>query len=433
MNGFTFVHAADLHLDAPFHGVRAALREETGNEARALAELMPKAGFVALKRLVDVCLQERAAFLILSGDVLNAAEGSLRAEAGLRDACLKLRDAGIAVFLAHGNHDPLRERRAVPLPKNVTIFGPEPEVHELRFGDRAVRVAGISHTRDKEDRNLAALFPALEPGAFRIGVLHCALSGRSGPHEAYAPCGLEDLLRVGCDYWALGHVHTRQEIRPFGPTGPCIAYPGSLQPLHVRETGEHGCLVVRVTDSAHTTEFVPLAPIRWEAPEVDLEETGNTLPELEAFLLDRVCALRPASESAFPPPMMPLRLILSGRTDLHRELAAPQAAAQLRERLNDALEGSGVWLRDVFVAPRPPRDMEALAQRPDLVGAVARRADAALEDGEAEAAAREALDELFASPRYTAHIPAPDAAELRELIRRAKDLCLDLLEADRCD
>ena len=64
---------------------------------------------------------------------------------------------------------------------------------------------------------------------------------------------------------------------------------------------------------------------------------------------------------------------------------------------------------------------------------MARQADAALVDNEAEAEAREALNELFASPRYAAYISAPDAAELRELIRRAKDLCLDLLEADRCD
>ncbi len=432
MNDFTFVHAADLHLDAPFLGLRAALREETGREARSLASLMPKAGFIALERLVEVCLRERAAFLLLAGDVYNAAEGSLRAGLALRDACLKLGEAGVTVFLAHGNHDPLRDRSAVPLPENVVVFGPEPEVRDLRVGARTVRVAGVSHAREKEDRNLAALFPVLAPGDFRVGVLHCALSGRSGPHESYAPCGQEDLLRAGCDYWALGHVHTRQELRPSGPSGPCIVYSGSLQGLHVRETGEHGCVVVRAAEAGCATEFVPLAPIRWEAPLISLEESGDTLPDLERCVLERLAAFAPTRAGDFPPPLAALRPVLAGRTPLHRELSRPQAASELRERLNEALDGSGMWLWELPIEARPPLDMESAGLREDLVGATVRRVESALAEAEAKNAAREALRELFASPRFAAHIPPLDDAELDDLIRRAGDLCLDLLEGDRC-
>ena len=521
MSGFTFVHAADLHLDAPFRGVREILREDAGQEAQALESLMPKAGFTALDRLVEVCRRVRAHCLILAGDVYNTAEGSLKAGLALRDACLRLQEDDIVVFLAHGNHDPLRRNDAVPLPANVVVFGAEPEVHTLQAGGQTVHIAGVSHAREKEDRNLAALFPALPSGDFRIGVLHCALSGRSGPHEVYAPCSVDDLLAPGYDYWALGHVHTRQEIRPAGAFGPCIVYPGSLQGLHVRETGEHGCTVVRVGAAAGSTfgggvgmgapagsafgaatgmaagatsgtassgpasvasdlapgiaptgasgtisgmasgvgssmlcatEFVPLAPIRWEAPVIALEEAGVTLPDLEAHILEQLEALRgtsgspsaasvavsfsatsrpaesPLGESPFAPALISARLTLTGRTPLHGELARPHAAAELRARLNAALEGSGLWLRDLIQDSRAPLDMEALGLREDLVGAAVRRRQAALTDPEARDAARKALGELFAGRRFAAYIPPPDDAELDDLIRQAGDLCLDLLE-----
>ncbi len=425
MGVFTFVHAADLHLDAPFKGLRSLAAEP--------ARRLPQAGFVALERLVEICLKERAHSLFLAGDVYNAKEGSLRARLALRDVCLRLQTAGVRVFLAHGNHDPLSSDVAVPLPNNVTVFGSEPEVHRLESPEHPpVLVAGIGHSREKESRNLAALFPALPGGAFRVGVLHCALAGFSGGHESYAPCSQEDLLAVGCDYWALGHVHARREVLPAGPYGPRLVYPGSMVGLHVRETGEHGCMLGRAGEAGCAVEFVPLAPVRWEAADIPLEDAGDTLPALESHILERLDAFRAGSPSDFPPAQVLLRLTLTGRTDLHRDLAAPQAAEDLRLRLNETLEGSGLWLRDLRTAPRPPLDLKALALREDLPAAVLRRAQEALVEGEARRAARAALDELFGRSR-AAGLEAPDEAELDELILRARDLCLDLLEAGRCD
>ena len=45
-------------------------------------------------------------------------------------------------------------------------------------------------------------------------------------HDSYALFKVSDLANTGFDYWALGHVHTRQTLRE---TGPTIVYPRNPQ------------------------------------------------------------------------------------------------------------------------------------------------------------------------------------------------------------
>ena len=105
MTEFSFVHAADLHLDAPFRGLSDSLLADAGGQGRpsaerkTLARLLREASFLALERLTAFCILSGADFLLLAGDVYNAAESSLKARLALRDAFLRLKEHGIAVFL----------------------------------------------------------------------------------------------------------------------------------------------------------------------------------------------------------------------------------------------------------------------------------------------------------------------------------------------
>ena len=74
-----------------------------------------------------------------------------------------------------------------------------------------------------------------------IGLLHTSLDGRPG-HADYAPCSVEGLRSKGYAYWALGHVHQREEVSH----EPWIAYPGNVQGRHAKETGTKGCSLVTV-------------------------------------------------------------------------------------------------------------------------------------------------------------------------------------------
>ena len=281
MSSVRFVHAADLHLDTAFPGLA---RDVSPDLARDLRD----ATFTALERLVTLCHEERPDFVILSGDIYNQEDLSLRAQIAMRDACERLGRLGIPVFLAHGNHDPLSSRlSALHWPDNVTVFGTAVDtvpVHRPGYGDELLAVVhGISHVGPRETRNLAAWFHRSPHVCPQIGVLHTTLGTADG-EARYAPCTVDDLAASGMDYWALGHIHEHGAVCQ----DPLAVYPGSLQGLHIGEQGPPGCVLVTLESDDKPAEkekkraaprpavrasyeFRPLAPVGWQVVTVDLE------------------------------------------------------------------------------------------------------------------------------------------------------------------
>ena len=90
MPPFRFVHAADLHLDSPFKGLLDLPRE-----FEHLAETIRDATFKAFDSLVRLCIDEKADFLLVAGDVYGDADRSLRAQIRFREGLARLNDKGI--------------------------------------------------------------------------------------------------------------------------------------------------------------------------------------------------------------------------------------------------------------------------------------------------------------------------------------------------
>ena len=115
---FSFVHAADLHLDTPFKGI--------GSTAPHVAEQLREASLAAFDSLVELCLERHVAFLVVAGDIYDGPERGLRAQLRFRDGLARLSAAGIASFVVHGNHDPVETGWSAlggPWPDHVTVFG----------------------------------------------------------------------------------------------------------------------------------------------------------------------------------------------------------------------------------------------------------------------------------------------------------------------
>ena len=93
-----FMHAADLHLDAPFGGVDA-------QDVR-VRDALAASTYRALDALVEACIEGDVDFLVISGDIYNEAERRVRSQIAFAKAAATLERAGIAVYVAHGNHDP---------------------------------------------------------------------------------------------------------------------------------------------------------------------------------------------------------------------------------------------------------------------------------------------------------------------------------------
>ncbi|MDR2502891.1 MAG: DNA repair exonuclease [Deltaproteobacteria bacterium] len=474
---FTFVHAADLHLDALLPGPLPSVMPDEGQ--KPFYALLEEAVFLALERLTRLCLEREAAFLLLAGDVFHLQSGgSLKAHFALRDACAALGDRGVRVFWARGNHDPAHLRPpAVRWPDNLHIFSPAGDIFKLDGqGGSLAEIRGQSHAGPGENRPLARLLagresalPVPDHALFSIGVLHCAVNGRHGSHARYAPCNLGDFQGAGAPrYWALGHVHTPAILAD----DPLVIYPGSPQGLHINESGAHGCYVVRVDASGRAeAEFVPLAPVRWERLDVDLdalvpegipedEETGALdgelgLERLEEAILARLEleAEKTAGESALA---LVGRLELRGRSPLGRLLRQGDNLEAFTLRLNQTLSRHeaacpGVAARsrvkDMLLKTGPDVDVQALRRSDNLAGETLRQAEALaalLEDQagqgggaspaalppELAASLPQGLAELYEDRRFQRHLPAPEAEELAAMAREAAGLCLDMFEVE---
>ncbi|MDQ4060710.1 MAG: DNA repair exonuclease [Pseudomonadota bacterium] len=335
---WTFLHAADIHLDSPLLGL--------SRYQGAPVERFRDATRAALRRLVDLALDEEPRFVLIAGDLYD---GPWRGfDTGLFFAAElgRLRQAGIRVFLAHGNHDAeSRLTRRLALPENVGVFAArKPET--FRLEGEGVALHGQSFARQHVEENLARDYPAPEPGVLNIGVLHTALEGNAD-HATYAPCTAEELAAKGYDYWALGHIHAAATIR----RDPWIVFCGNLQGRHARETGAKGCLRVTVENGRIVSvEPVSCDAARWAVVALDLDGVSAL-----ADVPQRAeAALRDAAAEADGRPLA-VRLRLIGETGAAPELlaAAPKLEAELRA-MAVSLGADLCWLEKIEVDARLP-------------------------------------------------------------------------------
>lgn len=339
-----FVHAADLHLDSP-------LKNLERKEDAPIDRLRP-ATREAFVRLVDTCIDEDAAFLLIAGDLYDHDSPNMQIAVFLRGQLMRLRDRGVRVVIVKGNHDAdNRITSGLALPDNTTILSDKrPETVLLDGGAPRVAIHGQSFRPGKVKENLAAAYPAPTPGFFNIGLLHTSLAGNS-EHAEYAPCSQDDLTRRGYDYWALGHIHKTEVLSRH----PYVVFPGNLQGRSVRETGPKGCYVVEIEDQrVVSAEHRALDVIRWQHAEVSVDglaEEHELIERIRAALDEkwRACDGRPGA----------FRLTLRGRTPLHSSLLA--RPRRWRETVLDLLVEIGrgeIWLETLRVETEP------LAERP---------------------------------------------------------------------
>jgi len=341
---FTFIHAADIHLDSPLKGLEVyqdAPVEQIRNAARR-----------AFDNLIDLAIDEEVAFVLLAGDLYDGEWKDYNTGIYFVNRMGRLRDAGIRVYMVSGNHDAASQiTRALNLPDNVTLFSHKKTETRL-LEHLGVAIHGQSFSSRAVAEDLTQNYPQGNSSLFNIGLLHTSLNGRPG-HEPYAPCTLDALRSKGYQYWALGHVHQREEIAK----DPWIIFPGNIQGRHIRETGAKGCTLVSVEDNRIVlVETRKLDVLRWSRCRLDLAQCDKpeSLLELvrEAFESER--------EQSDGRPLV-IRLTLEGTTPLHGKLH--DHAAHWQEELRAIAASLGdVWLEKiVFHTSKEQQISEAFA------------------------------------------------------------------------
>lgn len=358
MDAFRFLHAADLHLDSPLSGLEA--------DPDAPAAKIRGATREALTNLVDAALAEQVKFVLIGGDLYDGEWQDWRTGQFLLRQIERLTRHGIRVVAIRGNHDAESViTRRLTWPEGARMLRADRAETEV-LPELGTAVHGRSFPqRDVYDEKFVSGYPEPVPGLLNIGLLHTALSGRSG-HARYAPCTVEQLAWRGYAYWALGHVHTREVVS----REPWIVFPGNLQGRDIGEAGAKGATLVTVRDGGIAeVEHRVLDVVRFAKVGVDV---GGAEDEDAAFIRARSAiggALRAADQR-----LLAARCVLSGASRAHAALS--RSLADTREKLRNAILAAGggdaVWLERVVVETRPALDVGALCERSDTVGRLAR-------------------------------------------------------------
>jgi len=352
---FKFLHAADLHLDSPLKGLErydgAPVDEIRGATRRAL------------QNLVAVAIEQQVQFVLIAGDVYDGDWKDHNTGLFFVSQMSRLRAADIPVVVISGNHDAANKMtKSLPLPDNVEWLSHTKAVSSKSkiLADLGVAVHGRSFAKAAEMENLARLYPERKKELFNIGLLHTSLNGAAG-HEPYAPCEVAELQQKEYDYWALGHVHTRQVKLEH----PWIVYPGNIQGRQIRETGAKGCYLVTVDDHGTTSlEFQPLDVFRWEVCRVDVAglTTGDDLLEQVSSGLSRLL-------TAHPDLPLAVRIQIVGESTLHDRLLAEPVnwTNDLRAAALDDSNGR-IWLEKVEFRTTPPQSSDRAARDDGPIG-----------------------------------------------------------------
>lgn len=341
MTDFRFLHAADIHLDSPLHGLsryEGLPEEDIRGATRA-----------AFDNFVQHAIDEAVDFVVIAGDLFDGEWKDMSTGLYFARAIGRLDQLSIPVFLLAGNHDAASViTRSVPWPPNVRRFGTRsPESHLLP--ELGVAVHGQSFSTPVVTDNLVLAYPDATEHHFNIGMLHTALAGRQG-HATYAPCSLDDLKSKRYDYWALGHVHEHEIVCE----DPHVVFPGNTQGRTIRETGPKGAVIVAVEDGrVASVERIELDVLRWARVEVDCTDASAD----GAPALMRAALLSKWQESGAGLPLV-ARVTLTGQTVAAGALHDSAAALRDDARAVAASISPDLFIEKVMVLVTP----QALSQ-----------------------------------------------------------------------
>lgn len=322
MKKIRFLHAADLHLDSPFKGL-SHLPHHIFNQIR-------KSTFESLTTLINAAIHHQVDFILLAGDLFDLEQRSLIAQATLRKEFMRLNEAGIHVYIIHGNHDYLTDEHTLfKYPDNVHVFTEEVECKTYLKDEEALAcIYGFSYKQRHMTENMTGYYQKENDKIpFHIGMLHGNLSGRE-EHDPYAPFSIPDLLSKEFHYWALGHIHKREILHHQPP----IVYPGNIQGRHKKEQGDKGCYLVELLeDGIPELTYIETSVIHWEELEIPINGI-QTVDQLMEETKQAMEDIRLEGKGIL------LRLTFTGNGELHGFLQEESHQEELQLLLNEGEE-----------------------------------------------------------------------------------------------
>ena len=383
-----FIHCADLHLDSPFKS-RSYL-------SQSIFEDMQNSAYESFKKIIDLALNEEVDFLIISGDLFDQENRTLRAEVFLKEQFNRLAKEQIFVYICHGNHDPLSANIGTEWPENVSVFSENVETYQtITKSGEEIYLHGFSYQNDASYENKIDAYPSSQgQKGIHIGILHGTYS-KTNTNNRYTEFRLEDLNSKLYHYWALGHIHERQALSDM----PQIHYAGNIQGRHFKELGEKGCLLVEGDNLKLNVTFVPTQFIRFEKATIETDKTSKQgLFEVIQAFKEQV---RKNGKSIY-------QLTVEITTD---QFVSEQDLIQVEEMISDYEENEHnfVFIEDLTIRNQF-EDQNTLVKEfaPELI------ADNSVFD--------QAMNDLYLNPKASKYLENYNDFDRRQLIEHAEQL-----------
>ena len=242
-----FLHAADLHLDAPFSALSPEQAAARRQEQRAL-----------LTELAEAANAQDCDVVLLAGDLFDSSSASEQTLLALRRALASIH---APVFISPGNHDCLLPGSAYlteSWPENVHIFKTD-TIEAVELPEKNLRVYGAGFPT----RFCPALlegFAAKDDGRTNLMVVHGNPTQPSSPYNPILPA---QIAQSGLSYLALGHIHQASGLLTAG--GTAYAWPGCAMGRGFDELGQKGAYLGEISDTGEVSlTFLPLPGRRYE-------------------------------------------------------------------------------------------------------------------------------------------------------------------------
>jgi DNA repair exonuclease SbcCD nuclease subunit len=349
----------------------------------------------AWSALVDLAIREQVDLVAISGDIVDRQNRYFEAAGPFERGIRRLADAGIEAAAVTGNHDfdvlPLLARGLPAGQFHLLGSGGAWERHTIeRDGAPVLHIDGWSFPSEHVLGNpLDSYLPPPGDGVPVLGLLHADLDQSA---SRYAPVALRDLTRRPVSAWLLGHIHHPRAIAT--EHQPLVLYPGSPLAMDPGEIGPHGPWLLDLSPGQPARcRQLPLSPIRYEHLPVALDAVSG-----RDDLLDRISSsvqlrLLEISDADGGLACVAFRLVLTGRTPLHRGLA--RHLRELQADFQPQQNGVTGFVERLMDQTRPAINLDDLSRRNDPPGELARLLQA-LEADPCPASYQPLLDDTLA-------------------------------------
>ena len=262
MKQVSFIHMADLHLDAPFSSL---VDPDKANIRRSELE-------GCLQKIIERVIAQNIDILIISGDFFEAS--SVRGTTILTVKNLFSELYRTEIIISPGNHDGLGNNsyyQAIEWGSNVHILEDAQQVLYLEKYNTCIYNLGTTGDVAKDYPLL--LGKDIRSDKFNFLVFHGTVD-MPFEEENYNSITSKELFSLGMDYVALGHMHCFSRFEN-GKT--IIINPGSPEPMGFDEEGSHGFIqgkIILLEDGQKRveTDFIEAATRHYFNLEININD-----------------------------------------------------------------------------------------------------------------------------------------------------------------